>query len=138
MEWLRRKAVLVSVGLLGGLLTFAFVLAIFAGQTERLLFGGRYAPYAHLMPILALIPAAMGFSTGYSMAMRASQKPRFDLVANAIAAPVGVVSAIFFIRWWGIAGAAASMAVGFAAYAVSVCWIYYSPRETGQKRGFST
>jgi O-antigen/teichoic acid export membrane protein len=137
MEWLRRKAMLVSVGLVGGLLAFAFVLTIFAGQTERILFGGRYAAYAHLMPVLALVPAAMGFSTGYSMAMRASQKPRFDLLANAIAAPVGVVSAIFFIRWWGIVGAAASMAVGFAAYAISVSWIYYHSRETAQKRGFS-
>jgi O-antigen/teichoic acid export membrane protein len=137
VEWLRRKATLVSLGLVAGLLTFALVLAIFAGQTERLLFGGRYAAYAHLMPVLALVPAAIGFSTGYSMAMRASQKPRFDLVANAIAAPVGVVSAIFFIRWWGIVGAAASMAVGFAAYAIFVSWIYYDSRETAQKRGFS-
>jgi len=133
VEWLRRKATLVSAGLVAGLLTFALVLAIFAGQTERLLFGGRYAAYAHLMPVLALVPAAIGFSTGYSMAMRASQKPRFDLVANAIAAPVGVVSAIFFIRWWGIVGAAASMAVGFGAYAISVCRIFYDSREIGQK-----
>jgi O-antigen/teichoic acid export membrane protein len=137
MEWLRRKAMLVSVSLVGALLAFAFVLAIFGRQTEHMLFGGRYASYAHLMPILALIPAAIGFSTGYSMAMRASRKPGFDLVANAIAAPVGVISAFFFIRWWGIVGAAASMAVAFAAYAISVCWIYYSSREMDQKRGFS-
>jgi O-antigen/teichoic acid export membrane protein len=136
-ERLRHKVMLVSLGLVGAALVFAALLALFAGRTEHLLFGGRYAAYAHLMPVLALVPAAIGFSTGYSMAMRASQKPSFDLVANAIAAPVGVVSAIFFVRRWGIAGAAASMAVGFAAYAISVCWIYYGQRETGQKRGFS-
>jgi len=85
------------------------------------------------MPILALIPAAIGFLTGYSMAMRASHKPHFDLAASAIAAPVGVVSAIFFMRWWGIVGAAVSMSVGFAAYAISVCWIYYVTPQTGQK-----
>jgi O-antigen/teichoic acid export membrane protein len=125
MALLRHKATLASVGLVAGGLGFAALLWLFAGRAEHLLFGGKYAPYAWLMPVFALIPVAMGFSTGYSMAMRASQKPRFDLVANAIAAPVGVVSAILFMRWWGIAGAAVSMAVGFAAYAVSVCRIYY-------------
>jgi len=126
--------VLVSAGLLAGVLAFAFVLAVFAGRTERLLFGGRYAAYAHLIPILALIPAAIGFSTGYAMAIRASQRTHFDLVANAIGAPLGLISAIFFTRWWGIAGAAASMAVGFSAYAISVCRIYYvTPQITSDE-----
>jgi O-antigen/teichoic acid export membrane protein len=134
MQRLRHKAMLVSICLVGGVLTFAFILAIFAGQTERLLFGGRYAAYAHLMPILALIPAAIGFSTGYAMAIRASHRTHFDLVANAIAAPVGLISAVFFTRWWGIAGAAASMAVGFSAYAISVHRIYYlAPQITGNE-----
>ncbi len=131
---LRHKAVLVSAGLLAGVLAFALVLAVFAGRTEQLLFGGRYAAYAHLMPILALIPAAIGFSTGYAMAIRASQRTHFDLVANAIGAPLGLISAIFFTRWWGIAGAAASMAVGFSAYAISVCRIYYvAPQITSDE-----
>jgi len=133
MALLRHKATLVSLSLVVGALGFVALLVLFAGRAEYLLFGGKYAAHAWLMPVLALVPAAMGFSTGYSMAMRASQKPRFDLVANAIAAPVGVVSAIFFMRWWGIAGAAVSMAVGFAAYAVSVCRIYHVTLQTSQE-----
>lgn len=64
--------------------------------------------------LLALAPAANAVAMGSSMALRASQKPQFDLLANAFAAPVGVLSAICFMRWWGIGGAAASMAVSFA------------------------
>jgi len=133
LQQLRHKAMLTSVGLGAGGLCFAGLLVFISGRTEHLLFGGKYATYAWLMPILALIPAAIGFLTGYSMAMRASHKPHFDLAASAIAAPVGVVSAIFFMRWWGIVGAAVSMSVGFAAYAISVCWIYYVTPQTGQK-----
>jgi hypothetical protein len=48
-----------------------------------------------------------------------------DLLANAIAAPVAVASALSFIRWWGLAGAAASMVTGFAVYMGVNCWTFY-------------
>jgi Na+-driven multidrug efflux pump len=61
---------------------------------------------------------------GCSMALRASQKPHFDLIANAIAAPIGLLTAICFMRWWGIGGAAVSMVVSFAAASVVACLSY--------------
>ena len=126
IERIRQKAVLVSCALGGSGLCFVALLWLVAGRAEHLLFGGKYAAYAWLMPILALIPAANGFTMGYSTALRASQKPHFDLLANAIAAPVAVVSALCFIRWWGLAGAAASMVVGFVVYMIVNCWIFYA------------
>jgi O-antigen/teichoic acid export membrane protein len=124
MERLRRKAMLVSVGLFGAALVFAAFLALFARGTEHLLFGGKYASYAWLMPVLALTPVCTGLSMGYSMALRASQKPHFDLIANAVAAPVGVFSAIFFLHWWGLAGAAASMVLCFLAASLVNCFLF--------------
>ena len=85
-----------------------------SGPLEHILFNGKYAAYAWLMPLLALVPAANSFSIGYSMALRASQRPHFDLIANAIAAPVGLISGLAFMHWWGLGGAAASMVLGFA------------------------
>jgi O-antigen/teichoic acid export membrane protein len=124
VERLRHKAMLVSASLAVGTVSFAVILGLLAGRTEHLLFGGKYAAYAWLMPVLALIPVCAGFSMGYSMGMRASQRPQFDLLANAIAAPVGVVSAICFMHWWGLAGAAASMGLSFAVYAVVTFCVY--------------
>jgi len=118
IERLRHKAMLVSLGLVVGALCFAGFLALLAGRAEHMLFGGKYSAYAWLMPVLALIPVCSGFSMGYSMAMRASQKPHFDLLANAVAAPVGVGSAICFMHWWGLAGAAASMVFSFVVAAL--------------------
>jgi O-antigen/teichoic acid export membrane protein len=128
-ERLRHKAWLASAGLGAAALCFAAILWLFAGPVEHLLFGGKYSTYAGLIPVLALMGACQGFSTGYAMAMRASRKTRFDLVANAIAAPVAVVSALLFMRWWGLFGAAVSLAVGSATYAISVHWIYCHSRE---------
>ena len=85
-----------------------------SGPLEHVLFNGKYAAYVWLMPLLALVPAANSFSIGYSMALRASQRPHFDLIANAIAAPVGLISGLAFMHWWGIGGAAGSMVLGFA------------------------
>jgi O-antigen/teichoic acid export membrane protein len=110
---MRHKAVLVSVALTAVTLCFAALITVEAPRVEHLFYGAKYVADVRLMPILALIPVASGASTGFSMALRASQKPRFDLVSNLIAAPVAIVSALVFMRYWGLAGAAASMLLSF-------------------------
>lgn len=129
VERLRHKAKLVSLGLAGAALCFAVLLGFGARSVEYWLFGGKYTAHAWLIPVLALIPAVGGFYQGFSMALRASQKPHFDLAANGVAAPIGVVSAIFFTHWWGLAGAAMSMVASFLAFGV-VTFSYY--RQSGR------
>jgi O-antigen/teichoic acid export membrane protein len=129
---LRHKAMLVSLVLAVAAVCFAMFLALFAGRTEHLLFGGKYAAYAWLMPVLALVPAASGISMGYSMALRASQRPHFDLISNMFAAPVAILSALFLMRSWGLAGAAASMALSFAVLSiVTIVFFRRSARHAG-------
>jgi O-antigen/teichoic acid export membrane protein len=114
IERTRHKALVVSLSLTGMALLCVVALALTAGRAEHLLFGGKYAAYAWLMPVLALIPLTNSIATGSSMALRASQKPQFDLLSKIIAAPVSVISAFLFMHWWGLAGAAASMVLSFA------------------------
>jgi O-antigen/teichoic acid export membrane protein len=130
---LRHKATLVSLGLAGGTLAFAAVLAVVAQRTEHILYGGKYSEHAWLMPVLALVPAALGASIGYSMALRAMHRPHFDLLANAVAAPLGVISAISLMHWWGLGGAAASMVLSYITYAVVTCWIYRATAQVARK-----
>ena len=135
-EQLRHKAMIVSLGLAIVALCFAATLALLAGRAEHLLFGGKYAAYAWLMPVLALVPAANGVSIGYSMALRALQRPHFDLISNMFAAPVAVVSAFFLMRWWGLAGAAASLALSFAVLSiVTIVFFQRSTRNPGRMTG---
>jgi O-antigen/teichoic acid export membrane protein len=122
---IRRKALLVSLGLGTVALCFVALMAMFATPVEHVLFGGKYNAYAGLIWVLALIPVAQGFSLGFSMALRASQTPHFDLIANAIAAPVAVISAIVLIRWLGLKGAALSLVAGYVTYSVVTIYVYF-------------
>lgn len=115
---LRKKSMLVSVAALSTAAVFAALLLIARAPIERLLFGGRYAQYSWLIPVLALIPVLNGATMGCSMALRASQRSYFDLVSNACAAPIAVLSSVLFTRWWGIGGAAASIVLSFAVFSV--------------------
>jgi O-antigen/teichoic acid export membrane protein len=126
-----RKALLVSSALGGAGLCFALLLRFVAAPAEHLLFGGKFAPYVWLMPVLALIPAVNGFNSGFSATLRGSQKPHFDLLGNAMAAPVAVLSAFLFIRWWGLAGAAFSLIAGCATLALAnFCSYWHLARST--------
>ena len=138
LKRMRVKAILVSCALGAAGLIFAALLGLLAAPTEHLLFGGKFSAYIWLMPILALIPAANGFNSGFSAALRGSQRPHFDLVANAIAAPAAVFFAVFFIRTWGLAGAAISLVVGFAVSMGVNAWFFFTRHEsasTGEKVG---
>lgn len=121
---LRRKAVLASALVTLIALAYAALLWFFAGPVEQLLYAGKYSRYVRLIPILGLVPVCTGLANGFSMAVRASQKPHFDLVANAISAPVGLITAAAFIKLWGLNGAAFSLVAGFAAYAAVFCWSF--------------
>jgi Na+-driven multidrug efflux pump len=76
------------------------------------------------------VPAASGFNQGFSLALRATQRPYFDLIASALAAPIGVISAIALIRWWGIGGAATSLVLGYASIAIVTvfCFLRFGHR----------
>jgi O-antigen/teichoic acid export membrane protein len=128
---LRRKAALTSLFLMVTALLYGAALFVISGPAEHILYGGKYAAYSWLIPMFAFLPVCTGFATGYSMALRASNKPHFDLLSNSVAAPLGVVSCILFIHWWGIGGAVGSMALGYAAYAGAFFWSYRSEHLGG-------
>jgi O-antigen/teichoic acid export membrane protein len=115
-QQLRTKASTTTLVLTAIALAYAAGLFALARPAEHILYGGKYAMYSGLIPLFALIPVCTGFAMGYSMALRASQKPHFDLLSNGVAAPVGILSCLVFLHFWGIGGAVASMALGFAAY----------------------
>ena len=123
---IRQKAMILSGALCGAGICFSVMLWMVAGRAEHILFAGKYAAYAWLMPMLSLVPAVNGLTMGFSTALRASQRPHLDLLANAIAAPIAVLSAVSFIHWWGLAGAAASMVTGFVVYMGVNCWAFYA------------
>ena len=127
------KAVLLSCTLCATGIGVVALLWLIATPIEHTFFGGKFAPSAWLIPVLALVPAANGFNSGFSAVLRGSQKPHFDLLANALAAPVAVISALLFIHWWGLAGAAFSLVAGCSALAVvNFCSYCYFVRNSSR------
>jgi O-antigen/teichoic acid export membrane protein len=123
---LRQKAILVSVALGTAGLIFAALLWTVAAPLEYVLFRGKFAAFAWLMPLLALIPAANGFAGGFSAALRGSQLPHTTLIASAVSAPVSVLTAFCFIRWRGLVGAVISMVAGLVCYMFANAWFFFA------------
>ena len=121
---LRQKAKLVSSGLGLPAFIFAVFLALIDAPLERLLFHERYAYFAGMIPLLALIPATNGLCSGFSLALRACQMPHCDLVSNAFGAAVSLVSAVMLIPTLGVFGAAVSMVLSVVAMNV-VTFTFY-------------
>jgi O-antigen/teichoic acid export membrane protein len=116
---LRRKAIFSGIALGVTALVFTILLVFTASRLEHLLFSGKYSHFVEMIPLLALIPVTNGFGTGYSMALRACQKPYYDLISNVVAAIVSVVSTILLVRRFGVFGAAAGMVLSFFTMNVS-------------------
>jgi len=132
-ERLRQLAHRASLGLAGASLLFGALLYFTAAPLERLLFGGKFASDAWLIPVFVIIPVSAAFASGYSMALRAMKRPNFDRLANGIAAAVSVQAAFLFIPLWGLAGAAISLASGFAVHAAVVCLCFRSAAANERK-----
>lgn len=115
LQKLRRKAVLSTVILTIMAAIYAVLLWVFARPIEHVLFGGKFSAYAWLIPVMGLVPVCTALALGFAMALRALQKPHYDLLANAISAPVGLITAVVFIKLWGTPGAAISIVAGYAA-----------------------
>jgi O-antigen/teichoic acid export membrane protein len=139
IDKLQEKAVLATGFLSAMAIAYAAVLGIFAKPIESLLFGGKFSSNAWLIPLLGLVPVCAAFAVGFSMALRALQKPHFDLLANAISAPIGLITAVLFIKTWGLVGAAVSVVAGFAAYAlVFFCFFVRWTKQMGDIRCVTT
>jgi O-antigen/teichoic acid export membrane protein len=125
LERLRQKAVLASVCLAGLGLVFAIGLFLTAGPVERLLFGGRYASTAWLIPVLGLAPVFAGLSAGLSLALRTLGKSEFELLAYVLSSVASLGSALVLMPKWGLPGAVASIvgSTAFLAIAVLGCFL---------------
>ncbi len=139
IDRLKKQAVFTALLLTGGSLAYVAFLGAFAKTVEHLLFGGKFSSHAWLIPTFGFVPVITGLATGFSMALRASQRPHFDLLAYAVSGPVGLITAIIFIRAWGLGGAAWSLLAGFAAYALVLLWSFKTwTRKGAVTRDLST
>jgi O-antigen/teichoic acid export membrane protein len=121
---LHQKVVLVTAALT--LFGIGFTAIVFLGSAslERLLFVGKYASVAWLMPLLCLAPVFTGLASGFSYALRALRKSKFEMLAYVVSAVVATGLALLLVPRWGLRGAAWSIVGGTAALAAAVVSCY--------------
>jgi len=121
---LRRKGLFITLVLTGMAVAYEIVIWALARPLELLVYGGKYAEYAGLIGILGLLAVFTALSTGFSLILRAIQKPQTYLIVGIVTSVVGLSSA-FILTWkWGVTGAAASLALTYFAGFVVVLHLY--------------
>jgi O-antigen/teichoic acid export membrane protein len=117
---LRKKAIVATVCLTALGIVFVAGLFLSAAPLEKLLFGGKYASSAWLIPVLGLVPVFIGFSASLCLALRVLLKSHLELIACAFSAATALALAILLMPRWGLTGAAASIVGSTAVLAIAV------------------
>lgn len=110
-----RKGTWVSLGLGGLALVYELGLVVLGQPLERVVYGGRFAGLVWLIPVFGLVPVFAALASGYATELRAAQRPDRELLATALTIPVGLASALAMTAAWGVAGAAISLVLTYAA-----------------------
>jgi O-antigen/teichoic acid export membrane protein len=124
LDRLHQKAILSTIALSVFGLAFAAILYFFYGPVENLLFGGKYASSAWLIPVLALAPVFTGTATSLSLALRTLRKTKFEVFAYLLSGGMALVLGLVFIPRWGLPGVAVSIVGSTATHLLGIAFCY--------------
>ena len=114
---MRRKGNYITLALTAIAVLYEALLLLSPHQLAGALYGGKYSAQAWLIPIQGLVPVFAALASGYSLTLRAAQRPRLYLVTVAVQAPVGLLSSVVLMNIWGLTGAALSSVLTYAVAA---------------------
>jgi len=121
---MRRKSFIV-VGILfvfsALYLSFLF---FFATSLENLLYAGRYKEYIGLIPAIGVIPLITAMEIGFSLIVRSLQRSIYHAILTFGMAVAGIVSGLFLIPSFGVAGAIGSLVVSTMLSFLINIWFY--------------
>ncbi|MFZ0282426.1 MAG: hypothetical protein WAL29_12310 [Bacteroidales bacterium] len=110
---LRHKGFFITVTLIVIASLYELMLLFGYSFLEGVLYGGKFAAYAWIIPVLGLAPLASALAAGSQTALRALQKPQYVFYVTLATTPVVIFSAVLLTWWWGIGGLAASIALTY-------------------------
>jgi O-antigen/teichoic acid export membrane protein len=108
---------------------YELVLLGFHHPLERFLYGGKFAEYSWLLPLLGTVPISLGMASGCSLVMRAFEKPQHSFYTALWTAPVAVIATVVFTRLWGLNGAALSMVLSYGVGAAAALFLFFLMRR---------
>ncbi len=102
---LYRRGILYTAAMAAVALAYELVVLASGNLWDRAFYGGRYASYDWLMPVLGLVPIATAVATGCSVVLRAIQRPELTTVTHVCGGVFGVVASYFLIKHKQLPGA---------------------------------
>lgn len=132
---IRRKGLIILISLTTVAVVYELMLLVLGASLEKWFYGGKFAAFAWLIPVLGLIPVFEAWSNGYSLVLRAIQKPQHILVVFLVAAPVGFISSVVLTKGYGIGGAAASSVLTLGVSTLVTFYLYRVMFPMGSEAG---
>jgi O-antigen/teichoic acid export membrane protein len=124
-----RKAAMYIVIVVALTCAYAVSLLCFRGPLESIIYNGKFKEYIWLLPLSGLIPVMIALTSGFSVLLRANQKPQHLLAAAVAGSAVGFASALPLSRMWGVWGAITSVLLANAAIAITTAVFYFAYRR---------
>jgi O-antigen/teichoic acid export membrane protein len=121
---LRQKGLFITIALTGIAITYEILIWALAAPMERWFYGGKYASYAWLIPLLGLIPVFTAMATGFSLILRAIQKPQVYLITGIVSSVTGLFSALMLTSSLGVSGAALSLVLTYFSGLAITLYLY--------------
>lgn len=106
-----RKGLIYTAGMTATAMVYEVLVLATGNLWDRVLYGGRYAQFDSLMPLLGLVPIATAVATGCSVMLRAIQRPELTTITHICGGVTGVVASYFLIRSWHLPGAVYALVV---------------------------
>jgi O-antigen/teichoic acid export membrane protein len=98
-------------------------LIAFQRPLEHFVYGGKFAEYAFLIPIVGAASLLESVAVMHRMLLSAVQRPHLYLTSLAITAPCALVTGYVCTRFWGIGGAAVALVVTAVISIVTRRWL---------------
>jgi O-antigen/teichoic acid export membrane protein len=121
---LRRNVVYLTLTLTIASILYELGLLTLGSTLERVFYNGKLAALTYTVPILGLVLVFSAISTGYSLALRAVQRPDLVTLTSIITLVFCGSSSTILILLMGITGAAISFALTYGVSALTT-WYFY-------------
>jgi O-antigen/teichoic acid export membrane protein len=121
----RTKATLATVGFTGMALVFALALLLFHVPLERLVYGGKFASYAYLIPLWGVTGIIPALYSGIMASLQAARRPSALLIAAIIWMPMSIGLGVEFTLRWNLKGSVLSVLAGYMIFWLVYCVLYW-------------
>jgi O-antigen/teichoic acid export membrane protein len=105
----RSKSLRIGTALTLLALTYELALILGAGWIMPVLYGGKFAAYAWLVPLVGIVPLINATETAFSLVLRSLQRPAFYMIDKTVTAVIGASSALLLIFYFALPGAVVSL-----------------------------